>query len=111
MREPQPKAIYLKDYVPPPFTIDAIDLEVDLREQDALVKARLNIRRRGPGPLALDGDELELVSVLLNEKKCVYSVTRERLTIDEREPAPGLRQSGDAPFAPVLDLSLVRVGR
>src|SRR5439155_1010857 len=32
MREPQPKAIRLKDYSPPEFRIDSVDLDVDLRD-------------------------------------------------------------------------------
>ncbi|HEU4922312.1 MAG TPA: hypothetical protein VFT23_04475, partial [Burkholderiales bacterium] len=66
MREPLPKAIHLKDYVPPAFRVDSVELDVDIREDYALVKARLAIRRNSAGPLVLDGDELELVSVALN---------------------------------------------
>jgi aminopeptidase N len=86
MREPQPKAIYLKDYAPPPFRVDSIDLDVDIREDHALVRAKLEIRRNGPGALVLDGDELELVSVALNGKPLAngdFSVTAEKLTIAE----------------------------
>jgi aminopeptidase N len=71
MREPQPKAIRLQDYAPPPFLVERIALDVDIREADALVRARLAIRRNpacaGRGaPLVLDGDELELISVALD---------------------------------------------
>jgi aminopeptidase N len=45
MREPQPNIIQLKDYSPPAFLIDSIDLDVDIREDDALVKATLAVRR------------------------------------------------------------------
>ncbi len=89
MREPQPKSIQLKDYAPPPFLIDSIDLEVDIRDDHALVKALLEVRRNPLGDktvasLALDGDELELVSVSLDEsplEKSRYAVTPEKLTI------------------------------
>ena len=37
MREPAPRTIYLKDYTPPAFLISAIDLDVDIREDHALV--------------------------------------------------------------------------
>ncbi len=91
MREPQPKSIQLKDYAPPPFLIDSIDLEVDIRDDHALVKALLAVRRNPLGDktvasLALDGDELELVSVSLDEsplEKSRYAVTPEKLTIAE----------------------------
>ena len=81
MREPQAKAIHLKDYAPPAFRVDTIDLEVEIRTDDALVRAKLGIRRNAPGPLVLDGDELELVSVLLNGIEPKYTVSAEQLTI------------------------------
>ena len=81
MREPQVKAVHLKDYTPPPFRVETIDLDVDIREQDALVRAKLEIRRNSPGPLVLDGDELELVSVTLNGKPVAHEVTAEKLII------------------------------
>src|ERR1043165_7151198 len=82
MREPQAKAIQLKDYTPPAFKVEAIDLDVDIRADDALVKAKLQIKRNAPGPLVLDGDELELQSVTLNGKACEHTVTAETLTIE-----------------------------
>jgi aminopeptidase N len=82
MREPQPKAIHLKDYVPPAFRVDAIDLDVDIREDHALVRAKLQIRRNGgSGPLVLNGDELRLLSVSLNGRRPGYERTAETLTI------------------------------
>ena len=62
MREPQPKAIHLKDYAPPAFRVETVDLDVDIRDDHALVRAKLAVRRNaGSGPLVLDGDELELL--------------------------------------------------
>src|SRR5918992_544267 len=81
MREPQTKAIHLKDYTPPAFRVDSIELDVDIRESDALVKERLDIRRMAPGALVLDGDELELVSVSVNGQPVQYELTAETLTI------------------------------
>ncbi len=90
MREPQPRTIHLKDYAPPPFRVEAIELDVDIREDHALVRAKLDVRRNRPGPasapLVLDGDELELVSVALNEKvlgKDDFSLTPEKLTVPD----------------------------
>src|SRR5512138_2261891 len=78
MREPQPKTIYLKDYTLPAFRVETIELDVDIREDHALVRAKLELRRNAPGPLVLDGDELELVSISVPK----YTVTPERLTIE-----------------------------
>ncbi len=87
MREPQPKTIYLKDYTPPAFRVETIDLDVDIREDHALVRAKLDLRRNAPGPLVLDGDELELVSLSLEGKQVKYSATPEKLTIEDAPDA------------------------
>jgi aminopeptidase N len=86
MREAQSKAIHLKDYTPPAFVIYAVDLDVDIREDHAIVKAKLAIRRKAPGPLVLDGEELELKEIFLSGQsvsKSAYSVTDESLTIPD----------------------------
>jgi aminopeptidase N len=68
MREPQPRTIHLKDYTPPAYLVDDVELDVEIREADAIVKARLSIRRNGAHaePLVLNGEELELLSVALD---------------------------------------------
>src|SRR5919197_3951802 len=82
MREPQPKTIYLKDYTPPPYRVDEVDLDVDIRDDNALVRARLAVRRNaGSSPLILDGEELQLVSVSLDGHPARHEATPERLTI------------------------------
>ena len=89
MREPQPRTIYLKDYSPPPFLIERIALDVDIRDEDAIVHAALEVRRNPKAadpraPLVLDGDELELRAVSLDGahlRENQYSLTPERLAI------------------------------
>jgi len=84
MREPQPKTIYLKEYAPPEHRVESVDLDVDIREEHALVRARLDVRRNaGAGPLVLDGEELELVSISLDGRAVRHEVTPERLTVYE----------------------------
>jgi aminopeptidase N len=83
MKEAQPRAIHLKDYAPPPFRVESVDLDVDIREDHAQVRAKLEIRRNGPGALVLDGEELELVSVAVNGKPVPHQVTPEKLTIPD----------------------------
>ncbi|MBI3530366.1 MAG: aminopeptidase N [Betaproteobacteria bacterium] len=68
-----PKTIFLKDYAPPAFLVSSVDLDVDLRDDHALIKTKLAITRNPESadpnaPLELDGDELELVSVRLDGK-------------------------------------------
>ena len=89
MREPAPKTIYLKDYTPPAFLISTIDLDVDIREDHALVRATLALARNpkaadAHAPLVLDGDELELVSVALDGRPLApgeYALGEESLSI------------------------------
>src|SRR5438132_1715953 len=81
MREPQPKTIYLKDYTPPAFRVETVELDVDIRDDHALVRARLDIKRVSAGNLVLDGDELELVSLSIDGRSARHEVTPERLTV------------------------------
>ncbi|MGC4009958.1 MAG: aminopeptidase N [Pseudomonas sp.] len=73
MRTEQPKVIYLKDYQAPEYLIDETNLTFELYEDHTLVHAQLVMRRnpeRGEGlpPLVLDGQQLELLSVALDDQ-------------------------------------------
>ena len=89
MREPTPKTIFLKDYTPPPFLISTVELEVEIRDEDAIVRARLMLARNPDAtdkaaPLVLNGDELTLQSIAIDGRKLKdgeYSVDAAKLTI------------------------------
>jgi aminopeptidase N len=82
MREPQPKTIHLKDYTPPAFRVETVDLDVDIRDEHALVRSRLAIRRTGGNaPLVLDGEELSLISVTVDERPARFEATPEKLSV------------------------------
>ena len=89
MRDPAPVTIHLKDYTPPAFLIATADLDFDLHEDYARVRATLAVRRnpaaKDPGvPLALDGDELALESVAIDGRTLAaseYVLDAEHLTI------------------------------
>src|SRR5215813_2650241 len=88
MREAASKAIHLKDYAPPPYLVERVELDIDIRAEDAVSKATLAIRRNPASdaknaPLVLDGEELELLSVLLDGKEVRHKVTAESLSISE----------------------------
>ncbi|MDH5578503.1 MAG: aminopeptidase N [Betaproteobacteria bacterium] len=85
MREPTPRTIHLKDYTPPAFLVPHVELYVDIREDHALVKAKLQVKRNAGsrGPLVLDGDELELVSVTLDGKATRHDVAADKLTVHD----------------------------
>ncbi|WP_044562647.1 aminopeptidase N [Azospirillum sp. B4] len=84
-----PHAIHLRDYAPPAWLIDTVDLHVDLREDAATVRATLAVRRNpastaGAAALDLDGQELELLAVRVDNRALGpddYTLTPERLTL------------------------------
>ena len=83
MRTEQPQVIYLKDYQAPEYLIDETHLTFELFEDHTLVHAQLVMRRnpaRGAGlpPLVLDGQQLELLSVQLDDRE--LSVTEYELS-------------------------------
>ena len=79
-----PKTVYLKDYTPPPFLIEEVDLRFELGEETTLVTATLALERnpasaRADKDLVLDGQELELVSIRIDDTP----ITDERYRIDD----------------------------
>ena len=58
--------INLADYQPPVFTVTNVALVFELDPAATIVNARLDIRRRAPGPLRLDGKNLSLLSIAID---------------------------------------------
>jgi aminopeptidase N len=87
MRTEEPKTIHLKDYRPSSHLIERVELEIALDAKATTIKARLEIRANpagGGGDLALDGDELKLISVALDGtplKAPDYEASEHRLLI------------------------------
>jgi aminopeptidase N len=91
MKKNDPQTIYLKDYMPPTYSIESVNLTFELEEAMTIVHAHMNVMRNENKavPLVLNGKKLELVSVAINEKKLStkdYQVDDESLTI-EKVPA------------------------
>ena len=64
-----PEAIRLEDYRAPAWAIDAVALEFELAPEGTRVRGRLTLSRdpaQSPSPLRLDGEDLRLVSILLD---------------------------------------------
>lgn len=84
-----PKTIYLKDYTPPPFLVDQIDLRIDIHDSHTQVHSRMLISRNAANPqpsLRLCGIELELEEISLNGIPLLpreYAVDEEGMTIRE----------------------------
>ncbi|MCQ4242702.1 aminopeptidase N [Stutzerimonas stutzeri] len=89
MRTEQPKVIHLKDYQVPAYLIDETHLTFELYEDRTLVHAQLVMRRNpeagaGLPPLELHGQNLELVSLSLNDRQLEtgdYQIGEETLTL------------------------------
>ncbi len=89
MREPTPRTIYLKDYTPPAFLISTVELDIEIRDEDAIVRARLAVSRNPAAespaaPLVLDGGELSLQSIAIDGRKLAtdrFVVSAHQLTI------------------------------
>ncbi|MFL5782968.1 MAG: aminopeptidase N [Bacteriovoracaceae bacterium] len=93
----EPKTIYLKDYSPSKFLIDAVDLEVEVFEEKTIVRSQLIIRKNTPGQahLELNGENMKLIQVSMDGKELggneyqlsdsmlvVLNVTESRFTIE-----------------------------
>ena len=90
MRDASPRTVYLKDYTPPDFLVDRIDLLIELDEQATRVTATLAMRRRSgarrAAVLSLDGEQLRLVSLKLDGlllEQSRYAVHADALIVRE----------------------------
>jgi aminopeptidase N len=96
MRTEEPRPIRLKDYRPPDWLIETIDLDVSLDPTATTVRARLKLKPNGagagaPAPLILDGEDLTLRSLALDGKPLPegsFLATPERLTIAQPPQRP-----------------------
>ena len=71
-----PQPTRLSDYRPPDFHVETVDLEFDLDPAETIVVAKLRLHRNAGAatrgaPLRLDGDELELLALTLNDRPLV----------------------------------------
>jgi aminopeptidase N len=91
MLRENPQAIYLKDYRPPPFLIDQVELEFILGEAETRVVSNLTLRRNPaseeqPTCLELQGEELKLLALAIDGRELEsseYRVDEEGLRIEQ----------------------------
>jgi aminopeptidase N len=87
MRTEEPRPVRLKDYHPPDWLIETVELDISLHPTATTVRAKLKLTPNtagAPAPLVLDGDELQLRSVQLDGKplpRDSFVATPDRLTI------------------------------
>src|SRR5690606_2885941 len=81
----RPQAIYLKDYRPPAYQVERLELAFDLHETATRVTARLSLTAAERGaPLRLDGEDCKLLSLSLDGKPLpedAYQLDDKSLTI------------------------------
>jgi len=91
MRDATPQTVYLKDYTPPEYLIDSVELDFDLDEQRTVVRSRLNLRRnpaiKADGvSLTLMGEELELIGIAVDGvalAETAFALSLESMTIHQ----------------------------
>jgi aminopeptidase N len=94
MRTEEPRPIRLKDYRPPDWLIETVDLDVSLDPTATTVRAKLKLKPNGggtPAPLVLDGEALKLRWLALDGKPLPsdgFLATPERLTIAQPPNRP-----------------------
>ncbi len=81
-----PSKIHLKDYQPPSFAVETVDLDIKLFDDHAIVDSTLRMQRQTDGDLVLYGEALELLSIklngeILNSER--YTQTEGKLTITD----------------------------
>ena len=81
------KRVYLKDYKKPNFTINSVNLTIEIGPKETIVTNQMQISRIGrftKVPLVLDGLDQEFVSATLNGKELTnkqYTLTQKSLSI------------------------------
>lgn len=75
--------IFLReDYLAPNFAIDQVDLNFSLNPHKTIIHSKLRMRRLGPGSLVLKGEELELISLSVNQEAYrEFEINSKELTI------------------------------
>ena len=87
MRTDSPQTIYRKDYTPPSFLVDSVELGFDLDPARTVVASRIRMRHNPASrsrSIELHGEHIELVMVRLNGKvlkPSQYTLTASMLTI------------------------------
>lgn len=89
MKEGQPQTIYLKNYKPLAYQVEALSLTFELGEESTRVTSVAKYQRRADepdnAPLELYGEELELLSISLNGEPVAesdYRLTDEGMVIN-----------------------------
>jgi len=88
MKGPAGKAILRSDYTPYPWTVEALILRFEIGDEETVVSSNIRLKRKpdvsGECPIELDGQEMELRSIVMNGKPLEaddYAVSNDRLIV------------------------------
>ncbi|MGB9988422.1 aminopeptidase N [Pseudoduganella rhizocola] len=87
MRTDSPQTIYRKDYTPPSYLVETVELGFDLDPQRTIVSSRIVVRHNPDSKnhdIVLQGEEIELVALRMNGvalDQAQYSIVNHTLTI------------------------------
>nr|MBL8409795.1 aminopeptidase N [Dechloromonas sp.] len=90
MKTDTPQTIFLKDYAPPAYLIDTVNLDFVIATGATTVTARLAMRRNpsfAPQALVLDGEELDTLSVSIDGQDVPFVLGPDTLSIAETPDA------------------------
>ncbi len=109
MRSKPAQTINRSDYTPPAFLVDEIELEFDLEAACTRVRSTLRVRRNGTaaGPLVLDGEDLRLVELRLDDRLVPatgFTLDEAGLTIHDCPPSAVITLVNE--IAPELNTAL-----
>jgi aminopeptidase N len=116
MPDAQPKAVYLRDYRPPDYSVDTVELDFELDEQSTTVRCRMSIvphaAAPAEAPLVLDGHDMELESIVfqgrsLNRRE--YRLDNSHLTLPAEllaDSSPPYRLEVETRISPSRNTSL-----
>jgi aminopeptidase N len=94
MRTEEHRPILLKDYRPPDWLIEAVDLDVSLHRSATRVRSKLKVKPNAagaPAPLVLEGEDLKLAALAIDGKSLPpenFVATPDRLTIAQPPNRP-----------------------
>ena len=94
MKTDTPQTIYLKDYTPPAWLVDTVDLDVSIEADGTVVSATQTLRRNpavADQPLVLDGEELETLAVSVDGREHPYLASATSLTLNDLPASCTLR--------------------
>ena len=78
--------IYLKDYTPPSYSVEKVELDIKLFEDHATVDSVLTMKRQHPGDLVLLGQNMDLTAISINDKALKdgeYQLDEGQLTVSD----------------------------